>query len=50
MIDNERSIPIIATNNQIYGEVHLNIVPCEEDGNSDLNEDLLPDDPMDLIG
>lgn len=49
-MDNPRVIPIMATNNEIYGEIHINVVPCDENGMEDLNEELLPDDPMDLIG
>ncbi len=49
LMDNPREIPIVATNNQICGQIHLNVVPCEEDGNEDLNEDMLTDDPTDLL-
>lgn len=49
MIDNPRVIPIMATNHEIYGQVHINVVPCDENGNEDLDEELLPDDPMDLL-
>lgn len=49
LIDNPRSIPIVATSNQMYGMIHLNVVPCEPDGNEEINEDLLTDDPKDMI-
>ncbi len=29
--------------------MHLNLVPCTQDGDEDLDEDLLPEDPEDLI-
>lgn len=48
-MDNPVEIPIVATNNMIYGKLHMNIVPCEEDGNEEINEDLLSDDPMDYL-
>ena len=49
LIDNPRKLPIVATNSSIVGEIFINIVPCEEDGNEDMNEDLLPDEPTDLL-
>ena len=49
MIDNSRKQPIVATNSSIIGEIFINIVPCEDDGNEDMNEDLSPDEPTDLI-
>ena len=49
LIDNPRKLPIVATNSSIVGEIFINIVPCEEDGNEDMNEDLLPEDPKDLL-
>lgn len=49
LIDNPRKLPIVATNSSIVGEIFINIVPCEEDGNEDMNEDLLPDEPKDLL-
>jgi len=48
-MDNPRKIPIVATNNKIYGQLEINVVPCDEDGEEELNEDLLTDDPMDLL-
>ena len=50
MIDNPVDIPIVATDNKIIGQLSMNVVPCEEDGNEELNEDMLSDDPFDLIG
>lgn len=50
LMDNPRKIPIIATNNQVYGQVSINVVPCDEEGNEDLDEDELSDDPQALIG
>ena len=50
LLDNPRAVPIIAPNNEVHGEIHLNVVPCEPDGNEDLNEDLMTDNPDDLIG
>lgn len=49
LMDNPRVIPIMATNHEIYGQVHINVVPCDENGNEELDEELLPDDPMDLL-
>lgn len=49
LMDNEKDIPIIGTNSQIVGRMHLNVVPCSQDGDEDLDEDLFPEDPEDLI-
>jgi len=49
LMDNPRDIPIVATNNKIYGLLHINVVPCDENGDEELNEDLLTDNPMDLL-
>jgi hypothetical protein len=49
LMDNPRKIPIVATNNKIYGQLDINVVPCNENGDEELNEDLLTDDPMDLL-
>lgn len=27
----------------------MNVVPCDEDGNEELDEDLLPDEPEELL-
>lgn len=48
LMDNPRTVPIVATNNKIYGQLEINLVPCDEDGNEDIDEDLLSDDPADL--
>jgi len=49
LMDNPRKIPIVATNNKIYGQLHINVTPCTEDGDEELDEDQLTDDPMDLL-
>lgn len=49
MLDNPIEIPIVGTNPEIYGQVHINVVPCDRDGNEDLDEDLLPNDPSELL-
>jgi hypothetical protein len=50
MIDNPCDIPITSMENKIIGQISMNIVPCEEDGNEELDEELLSDDPYDLVG
>ena len=49
LIDNPREIPIVAPNSSIVGKIFINLVPCDEDGNEDLDEDLLPENPKDLL-
>jgi hypothetical protein len=49
MMDNPRVVPIMSTTNEIVGEVHINAVPCDENGNEELEEELLPEDPTDML-
>ena len=49
LMDNPKDMPIIGTD-KIVGRMHLNLVPCTQDGNEDLDEDQLPEEPYDLIG
>lgn len=49
MLDNPIEIPIVGTNPEIYGQVHINVVPCDGEGNEDLDEDILPNDPSELL-
>ena len=49
LMDNPREVPIVAPNREIVGQLHVNVVPCEEDGNEELDDDRLPDEPMDLL-
>mmetsp|Transcript_2220 Transcript_2220/g.3339 ORF Transcript_2220/g.3339 Transcript_2220/m.3339 type:complete len:344 (+) Transcript_2220:2255-3286(+) len=48
LLDDPRKMPIVSPNNQIVGHLHMNIVPCLEDGNEDIPEDDLPEQPEDL--
>lgn len=49
LMDNPRTIPIIAANNDIYGQLTMNVIPCEEDGNESLDEEEIPEIPQDMI-
>lgn len=49
LLDNPRRVPIIAPNNDVYGEIHMNVIPCDETGNEDLDEEQLPDEPEALL-
>ena len=49
LMDNPKDLPIIGTNSQIVGRMHLNLVPCTQDGDEDLDEDQLSEEPDDLI-
>lgn len=52
MMDNPRTLPIVQTStSQICGKIHMNIIPCLEDGDEDIGEDPLEDDdPNNLVG
>jgi hypothetical protein len=49
LLDNPRRVPIIAPNNDVYGEIHMNVIPCDENGYEDLDEEQLPDEPEALL-
>jgi len=48
LIDNPATISIIGPTSTINGKLEVNIVPVDENGDTDLPEDLLPDNPLDL--
>lgn len=49
LIDNPAVVSIIGTTSQVNGKLEVNILPIDEDGVSEVNEDLISDDPMDLV-
>ena len=49
LLDNPRKVPIVAPNNDIHGEIHLNVIPCDPDGNTELDEEMMTDNPEDLL-
>lgn len=49
LLDNPRTVPIVAPNSDVYGEIHLNVVPCGPDGNEELDEEQMTDNPEDLL-
>lgn len=49
LLDAETECPIISPSAEVVGQVALNVVPCDENGDSDLDEDMAPDDPQELI-
>lgn len=48
-MDNPCKVPIIAPSNDVYGEIHMNVVPCDANGNEELDEDAMTDNPEDLL-
>uniref|UniRef100_A0A7S3FVJ3 Kinesin-like KIF1-type domain-containing protein n=1 Tax=Strombidium rassoulzadegani TaxID=1082188 RepID=A0A7S3FVJ3_9SPIT len=48
-VADDRQLPIVTTTNEINGQLHINVVPCEENGNEELDEDMLPEDPMEML-
>lgn len=49
LMDNPRDIPIRSTTNEISGMLHMNIVPCDEHGNEELDEDCLPEEAEHIL-
>ena len=50
LIDNPATISIVGTNSQIMGKLEINVVPVDMEGEADIPDDMIPDDPSDLIG
>jgi hypothetical protein len=50
LIDNPTTISIIGQNLQVMGKLEVNIIPVDEDGESEIPDDLIPEEPEDLIG
>lgn len=50
LMDNPATVSIVGTNSQIMGKLEINVVPVDFDGQSDIPDDMVPDDPADLIG
>jgi hypothetical protein len=50
LIDNPCEIPIISPNSDIVGQININMVPCYDDGDEDMDEDNCPDEPTELLG
>ena len=49
-MDNPATISIVGTNSQIMGKLEINVVPVDMEGEADIPDDMIPDDPSDLIG
>jgi hypothetical protein len=49
-MDNPASISIVGTNSKIMGKLELNVIPVDVDGESEVPDDMIPEDPTDLIG
>jgi len=49
LLDSPRVVPIVAPNSDVHGQIYINVVPCDEFGNEELDEEALPEDPMDLL-
>ena len=53
MMDNPRTLPIVQTStSEICGKIWMNIVPCHEDGNEEIDDEEMEDydDPNNLVG
>jgi len=49
LMDNPATISIVGKDSKIVGKLEVNIIPCCEDGDIDIPEDLLPEYPEQLI-
>ena len=49
LLDNEVEAPIISQSSEVVGQLALNVVPCDENGDSELDEENEPLDPQELL-
>lgn len=50
LIDNPSQVSIIGSNLQVMGKLEVNVMPIDEDGESEIAEDRIPDEPSELVG
>ena len=50
MMDNPATVSIVAKDSKIVGKLEVNIVPCCEDGDIEIPEEMIPENPEDIIG
>lgn len=50
LIDNPAQINLIGRTFEVFGKLNVNIIPVDQDGNEDLPDEMIPDEPEDLIG
>ena len=49
LIDNPVSINLIGSNYENHGQLDVNVIPVDPDGNEDLADEDLPDAPEELL-
>ena len=49
LMDNPTTVSIIGQNSCIMGKLEINVVPVDTDGESEVPDDMIPEDPMDLL-
>jgi len=49
-LDNPCIISLIGATSDINGKLEVNIIPTDPNGDPDLPDELIPDEPMDLVG
>jgi hypothetical protein len=49
-MDNPATVSIVGTNSKIMGKLELNVIPVDVDGESEVPDDMIPEDPTDLVG
>ena len=49
LIDNPITVNLIGSNYENHGQLDVNIIPVDADGNEDLDENDIPDSPEDLL-
>ena len=49
LIDNPAMINLIGRTFEVYGKLNVNIIPVDPTGSEDLPDEMIPDEPEDLI-
>jgi kinesin family member 13 len=50
LMDNPATVSIIGQNSQIMGKLEINIIPVDADGESEIPDDMIPDNSEELVG
>mmetsp|Transcript_1342 Transcript_1342/g.848 ORF Transcript_1342/g.848 Transcript_1342/m.848 type:complete len:167 (-) Transcript_1342:507-1007(-) len=50
LLDNPCTISIVSETSDINGKLEVNIIPTDSNGDIDIPDELIPDEPKDLIG
>ena len=50
LIDNPAQVNLIGKTFEVFGKLKINVIPVDPSGSEDLPDEMIPDEPEDLIG